>query len=178
MPAMWRVPLQRRRICRLEEGKDIKYGGGGEREKERDARYTGIERRGWRWLRREEEGIAGSECKSTASDQSTTRTTRNRKDFSLSFHFREIPSPPPSSFPPLAARPFISSLCLLARYFSVGGVWLVEVERTRPSSRGTSKNLAPSQTRFYFNRARSRDRWFIDVILTGGGNQITVMTVF
>lgn len=84
----------------LEGSKDMKNGRGEDREgcrgiytrKKKMARSRrGEERR---------ERIAGSECKSTASDQSTTRTTRNRKDSLFLFIFVNVPpllrSPLPS----------------------------------------------------------------------------------
>lgn len=144
----------------LEEGKDIKYGG---REKERDARYTGIEGKR-RWLRREEEGIAGSECKSTASDQSTTRTTRNRKDSLFLFIFVKFP-PLPSHFPPLAARPFVSSLPFSEIFFCR---WRLARRSRGPARRHVEhRKILHLLKRDSISIAPSRDRWFIDVILTG-----------
>lgn len=57
---------------------------------------------------RRSERIAASECKSTASDQSTTRTTRNRKDSFFLLIFVKFP-PPPATPPP--ARSALSLLC-------------------------------------------------------------------
>jgi len=97
MPVTRRVLPQRRRVCccrcccccsgnvteaRIRGREDTRRDG------ERDAPKGGRERD----ARVVEAGrIAGSECKSTASDQSATRTTRNRKDSLFSFSWNFLP---------------------------------------------------------------------------------------
>lgn len=126
---------------------------------------------------RRSERIAASECKSTASDQSTTRTTRNRKDSFFLLIFVKFP-PPPATPPP--ARSALSPLpsvqrshlfCLLAGYFSLGGVSLIE-KRPPPRRRGGApKNFVFSQTRLSVSIALDHEGRFVDI----GGNKITRM---
>jgi len=98
------------------------------RDGERDARRDERERD----ARAAEAGrIAGSECKSTASDQSATRTTRNRKDSLFSFSWNFLPAlvcPFPSSC--VHPRRLPRLFCLLAGYFSPAGAFPREEKGT------------------------------------------------
>lgn len=112
---------------------------------------------------RRSERIAASECKSTASDQSTTRTTRNRKDSFFLLIFVKFP-PPPATPPP--ARSALSPLpsvqrshlfCLLAGYFSLGGVFAYRKKASYAPSRWSAEKFCIlSDAPFRLNRSRSR----------------------
>jgi len=108
---------------------ETRQGGG----RERDARVVEVGR------------IAGSECKSTASDQSATRTTRNRKDSLFSFSWNFHPPRAPS-------RRLPHLFCLLAE-----DIFLL-VTRFHAKRKGLSRRAAP-------RRAESRRKAPVFAIL-------------
>lgn len=107
---------------------------------------------------RRSERIAASECKSTASDQSTTRTTRNRKDSFFLLIFVKFPPPPArSALSPLPSVQRSHLFCLLAGYFSLGGVSLIEKRPpSAPLRWSAEKFCILSDAPFRLNRSRSR----------------------
>lgn len=130
-------------------------------------------------VERRSERIAASECKSTASDQSTTRTTRNRKGSLFLLIFLKFPPlpflllllPPP----PLPSIQRSHLFCLLAGYFSLGGAPLIGRNFYTVAAECRKISRPPRDTCAPPNRAaQSRVGRFADISIHRG-NEITQM---